>query len=489
MKSLTSLDPAALIAFLLNVLLPLTAVCLISLLAARHLFRHHPIIRYWVCLVGLIGILLSPVVVCIQSKVGYRLVTLSLPEKFSKSFAPAARIVPILKVGAGTSTELRETSRTQKGILWGLWAMLAVWGTGVAWGVLRFARGWSAVSRLSEGVHPWKAPTHVEMLDQLESVLGASIPPVFTSPRVGSPVVVGLFRPRVILPEGLSELLAPAPLRQVLLHECAHVVFRHIFGGVVERVAGLLFWPHPLVHALCRELARSREEVCDNVASQEDGAVCYARTLLTMAQGMFAAPNLISVLALQGLGVPLEERIAGLLGPRSNRMVRVKRWKLWAVTSVGAFALASTAVVRVVAVEAKAKQGAAQVSENSEQFAAKLKAEKEALAKYEPVPTGQHLEPNATQASPAEELAAKLKAEKEYMAKHGEGRGSAQGSENTEGLAAKLKVEKEALATHEPVPTGQHLEPNAAQASPTEELVAKLKAEKEYTAKSRAEAK
>ena len=47
------------------------------------------------------------------------------------------------------------------------------------------------------------------------------LPPVFASAAIDGPVVVGLLRPRVILPDGLTESLASDSLRDILIHECA----------------------------------------------------------------------------------------------------------------------------------------------------------------------------------------------------------------------------------------------------------------------------
>lgn len=351
MKAFLSLDLTALAALALNLLLPLTMVCLLALIAARGVFRRDPSARYVVCLAGLLSVLLSPLVVCILHKMGYCLLTLSLPEHFALSPIPEAGLPSPLTAELGTRASVDTTGLPQPWLAWGVGALLSVWLAGVAWGTVHFARGWKEALRLTRGIRPWNAPSQTQTLAQLQGVLGRPLPPVFTSPRVVSPVAIGLFRPAVILPEGLTERLSPVQLRQVLLHESAHVAFRHTFGGVIERVVRLLLWPHPLVQALCGELARAREEVCDNVASQEDGAACYARTLLAMAQGHFTAPHVTSALALLGPGTSLEERITGLLDPRRNRMVGLKRGKLWAVTGAAVIALGSTALVRVVAAE------------------------------------------------------------------------------------------------------------------------------------------
>jgi len=114
-------------------------------------------------------------------------------------------------------------------------------------------------------------------------------------------------------------------------------------------MAYLLFWFHPLVYILGRELGQAREEVCDNVASQEEGAACYARTLLAIAQGRDPAPHITSVLALQGPESSLEKRVTGLLNPRRNRMVRMNRVKQLVVTGAMAVVLASASTVQVMA--------------------------------------------------------------------------------------------------------------------------------------------
>src|SRR5205085_1358200 len=56
--------------------------------------------------------------------------------------------------------------------------------------------------------------------------------------------------------------------------------------AVLQRLAVILFWPHPLIHQLDRELARAREEVCDNFVLRRTAAPAYARTLLQVAESV-----------------------------------------------------------------------------------------------------------------------------------------------------------------------------------------------------------
>lgn len=375
MKPLMSLDGESLIASMLHLLLPLTLVSLIALMMVRGVFRNHPAVRYFICFTALLVLLLSPGAVWLQSKAGPGLLTLSLPVKFIPFPSTTGAASPTLSRNAEAKDEGGGASIVQLAKERAGWGVLTLWAIGMMYGMVRLAHGWYEVSRLTVTARPWDSSSYCATLEQVERVLGRTLSPILTAPGIDSPVVIGIVHPRVILPDMLTESATPLQLRHVLLHEGAHVAFRHTFGGVMERVARLLFWPHPLVHLLCRELGRAREEVCDNVASQEDGAACYARTLLAMAQGLVAAPNMPSALALLGPGTSLEDRIAGLLNPRRNRMVRVQQWKVWAGTALAVFALASIVGVRVVASEAKEKRDAVIVPDDAGKLAAKREAE------------------------------------------------------------------------------------------------------------------
>jgi beta-lactamase regulating signal transducer with metallopeptidase domain len=349
-----SLSPQAaiVIAYGLNLLLMVTFLSVIALVIGRTILRHEASARYLLYLTALSGILLSPLVVACLSKVHYGLLFFALPTAAQPQFCPTATT---LTASGSWATGIAPLALGSS--WWGhLSLLLPIWGVGTVWGLARFVRGWHMVAQLRRTVHPVDACELGGLLEQVQRTLQVTAPPVFTSDCVTTPVAIGLLRPAVILPNELLAALTPTQLRHVLLHECAHVAFHHAFGGVVQRMVNTIYWPHPLVVALCRELARAREEVCDDVASQEDGAACYARTLLTIAQGLSTAPQYASALALLGPETSLEQRISGLLNPRRNRMVGVKRGKLWAVTGVVTLTMALAAAVRVVADDAKAQR-------------------------------------------------------------------------------------------------------------------------------------
>jgi len=174
---------------------------------------------------------------------------------------------------------------------------------------------------MSRGSRPLEDARHRGALERARAALRlAGLPPILTSSEARGPVAIGLFRPRVVLPLGLAESIDEHSLSDVLIHECAHVIRRDTWLGVLQRLAGALFWPHPGVHYVNRQLTRTREEVCDNYVLRGGDPCGYARTLLalTVACRPFAAGR--PGLGLLGSRWTLADRIAGLIDPGRNSM-------------------------------------------------------------------------------------------------------------------------------------------------------------------------
>lgn len=84
------------------------------------------------------------------------------------------------------------------------------------------------------------------------------------SDRIDSPMVIGFFRPAILIPRWLWQKLAPAELHPVVMHELAHLERRDDWTNLLERFLRALFPLNPGLALAARQLYREREMACDD---------------------------------------------------------------------------------------------------------------------------------------------------------------------------------------------------------------------------------
>jgi beta-lactamase regulating signal transducer with metallopeptidase domain len=103
----------------------------------------------------------------------------------------------------------------------------------------------------------------------------------------GSPMVCGLLRPVLILPNELVEQIDAPALRQIILHELAHLKRRDLVTIWAIQAMRTVYWFNPIVHWIAYQAGLERELACDRLAILNSGAnaTTYARTLIDAASG------------------------------------------------------------------------------------------------------------------------------------------------------------------------------------------------------------
>jgi len=84
----------------------------------------------------------------------------------------------------------------------------------------------------------------------------------------GGPVVNGILRPQICLPEGIDRLLTKPELNAVLLHELTHAKRRDNLIWLAYEIGLCVLWFHPLVWITGSRLALYRELSCDESVVQ-----------------------------------------------------------------------------------------------------------------------------------------------------------------------------------------------------------------------------
>lgn len=192
----------------------------------------------------------------------------------------------------------------------GVGAILASWILRDLWWIRWFA---------IRGSRPAPAAVRAEV-ERLAREMGITRPPrVVLAARLPIPVVVGLGRRTLALPEGFD---ADEPgARAVLAHELAHVGRADTFWGFVGRLARSAWWWHPLAQIAARGQRHTAEVTCD------DQAVAAVGDPAGLAAQLVAGAERCSGLAVSIVGDDashLRRRVDRLLrsAPKARREVR-----------------------------------------------------------------------------------------------------------------------------------------------------------------------
>jgi beta-lactamase regulating signal transducer with metallopeptidase domain len=104
---------------------------------------------------------------------------------------------------------------------------------------------------------------------------------LIVSPQISEPAVWGSFKPVVVLPQGIGDLLVDEEIHAVMMHEMAHVLRWDNLISDLQMVLCCVFWFHPLVWFIDRRLLEERELACDEMVLNYGGrSTSYANTLM-----------------------------------------------------------------------------------------------------------------------------------------------------------------------------------------------------------------
>ena len=185
----------------------------------------------------------------------------------NNSGGQAVRPSPPAETGGGTAAGAETAAppaQTFPAIRWdralpALWlivaALLLLWRLLGSWRFSRRARRWSRA--------PGEAVLAACRSAEAELGMRREIP-VWICPLADSPMAVGLFRPRLLLPD---EDYDARRLRFILRHELTHIRRRDLWYKLLLLAAACLHWFDPLVWLLRRQAERDLELTCDDAVT------------------------------------------------------------------------------------------------------------------------------------------------------------------------------------------------------------------------------
>jgi bla regulator protein blaR1 len=215
-------------------------------------------------------------------------------------------------------------------IQWVPLIILSAWACGfAAIAVIRY-RGWRRIRGAVGASAPW--------FDRRAGVVGYAIERVLVraSRALLEPGVVGIFRPVLLLPEGIEERLTPAQLDAVIAHELCHVRRRDNLFASIHMLVEALLWFHPLVWWIGARLLEERERACDEaVLSSGSEPHVYAEAIVNVCKSYVESP-LVCVAGVTGSD--LKRRIEAIMANRASLTLNLPKKFALAIAGIAALA-------------------------------------------------------------------------------------------------------------------------------------------------------
>ncbi|HEY6347107.1 MAG TPA: M56 family metallopeptidase [Bryobacteraceae bacterium] len=280
-------------------------------------------VRHWVCVAASLKFLVPfSLLIAIGSRVEWRTAPAIEPnvsivvEQVSRPFTLTAASSPVLATAPTAPSMLRE-------ILFGIWASGFV-GISISW--------WVRWRRIAAAV---RTGSPVQFGLPIRAI---------SSPSFLEPGVFGVFRPILLLPDGIFEHLTPEQWRSVVAHELCHVRHRDNLVAILQMFVETVFWFYPLVWWIGKRIFQERETACDEeVLRLGSEPSVYAQSILRVCELYLESP-LECVAGVTGSN--LKRRIRDIVTQRRTK--RMNTAKKLLVAAAGVVAVAGPITIGVL---------------------------------------------------------------------------------------------------------------------------------------------
>jgi bla regulator protein blaR1 len=186
------------------------------------------------------------------------------------------------------------------------------WFAGTLIFILRLAGGWWYLYKLrisSSVLHnEWSA-----RLARIAMTLKIKISiQLAESAQLLTPIVIGILKPVIIIPAGLTTGLSTEQIESIFLHELIHIKRQDYLLNVLQSILEALFFFNPFVWQLSGMLRTEREHCCDDAVIQTGvNAKAYVKALASLEEARFSNTHL--AVSFAGNQTELLDRIKRLM--------------------------------------------------------------------------------------------------------------------------------------------------------------------------------
>lgn len=236
---------------LLHSLWQIALVAALVFIALRFIPRHNAQLRFVTAYGGLAASLLLFIV------------TWGICYRTLGSIEPVAGAIP--PPAEGWQAVIHTLGRTT-------WLISLVWGVGFSWLGVRYGQALRATARLKhEGTGTVPADWEMRFRLWIERLGADPRAMILQSSRITTPLTIGTLKPIVLVPTGFFLRLPIDQAEAILVHEIAHICRQDYLLGLIQALICDVFFFHPAIAYLSRQIDIEREYACDARVVEETG--------------------------------------------------------------------------------------------------------------------------------------------------------------------------------------------------------------------------
>lgn len=167
--------------------------------------------------------------------------------------------------------------------------LLSLWLAGAMLCLARAIAGLRQARAMRRSAQPWAEGQ--ALVDSLSADAGIRRHvALLIHESAGGPMTCGTLRPAILLPAGAPDWAA-SDLTRAVVHELEHVRRFDWLSLCIARTISAMYWFHPLVWIVNRQLALEAERACDDEVLRRSEPVEYADQLVDLAQRLSTLPQ------------------------------------------------------------------------------------------------------------------------------------------------------------------------------------------------------
>ncbi len=225
-----------------------------------------------------------------------------------------------------------------------------VWLCGTFFYLLKIAIDLIRIARFRRELQPAKEALVTEMCREIRSRLNLkTLPDLYCSSRIESPMTIGLFYPIIVLPEKLLHAVSREELLCILSHESGHIKHRDNLIGLFQRLFIALNWFNPVAYVISARYSLCREDICDDYAIQMiDNSTKYTTCLVNLAEKSCLISSFTPAIGLVGCKRTLSKRVKRILSKEKRMNSKLTRTKKWTVSGLCAIMIVCCTGIQTV---------------------------------------------------------------------------------------------------------------------------------------------